>query len=160
MRPFQGKVVRWCRILSINSTRHRVAPSKQRRANKLVEDYMATQCSTVPGQCSNSAPDSTRAPKPCKYCGYGHRSGKGINKKPRIQHFYRFALLLPESPVFSMFLTSEHCFEHCQSTVRALWSTVYFPRSIPCHLTAKYSKHQQRIANNKRSSKQVASASK
>ena len=31
-----------------DSTRHRVAPSKQRWANKLVEDYMATQCSTVP----------------------------------------------------------------------------------------------------------------
>ena len=122
-------------------------------ARNAAGDYMATQCSTVPGQCSNSAPDSTHAPKPCKYCGYGHRSGKGINKKPRIQNFNRFALLLPESLVFSMFLTSEHCFEHCQSTV-------YFPRNIPYHVTAKYSKHQQRIANNKRSSKQVASASK
>ena len=76
-------------------------------------------------QCPDSAPTklqtvpATRAPKPCKYCGYGHRSGKGINKKPRIQNFYRFVLLLPESLVFSMFLTSEHCFEHCQSTVRA-----------------------------------------
>ena len=86
MRPFQGKVVRWCRILSINST------------------------STV---LFESCPQEKE-------------------KRKRERERERESV------------------EHC-----------VLPREHPLSRDSKvYSKHQQRIANNKRSSKQVASASK